>query len=82
MPQKQAYRSTDPDAKGGLLITVGKASWSAVAQSRGSYVLVFDTLAAPVEVSTGAGYVATGSLDATLPSDAGGSSSLGVHVVF
>lgn len=82
MPQKQTYRSTDPDAKGGLLITVGKASWSSVAQGRGSYVLVLSTLAAPVDVSSGAGYVATGSLDATLPSDPGGSSSVGVHVVF
>lgn len=60
---------------------MGTASWSAT-QGRGSYALVLSTLAPPVDVSTGAGYVATGTLDATLPSDPGGSTSVGVHVVF
>ena len=83
-PQKQAYRSTDPGAEGGLLITMGKATWSAAvsgAQGHGSYVLVLTTVAPAVEVSTGAGYVATGTLDATLPAESG-SGSAGVHVVF
>ena len=76
------YHGTDAGAVGGIAITQGANSWSAVAGGNGSITVTLTSVSTVSSTAQGTAYLVHGTWDATVPSSAQGGTAITFHATF